>query len=56
MQVMSAPTKPKVDTHASDASFWVKVRVRLEPSTAHGWVGISMDNVTRTRACVIRER
>ena len=29
VKVMSAPTKPKVDAHAPDASLWVRVRVRV---------------------------
>ena len=29
LKVMSAPTKPKVDAHAPDASLWVRVSVRV---------------------------
>ena len=29
LKVMSAPTKPKVDADAPDASLWVRVRVRV---------------------------
>ena len=52
LKIMSAPTEPMVDAHASDASLWVRVgvkalRPRLEPSTrtAHEWVSASMGNV-----------
>ena len=29
VKIMSAPTKPMVDAHASDASLWVRVGVRV---------------------------